>query len=140
MFNDTSALRRLETILHPYVWRAQEKFLSNQSRTRQTHVVLDVPLLFESGTHRCCDFTVVVTAPKFIQKQRVIQRSGMTIKRMEGIISHQLPDEEKRRRADYVIRTSLGKRFTRSKIVRLLREIKVRSSGVWGPDWRRKRK
>jgi dephospho-CoA kinase len=88
-------------------------------------VVLDIPLLFESGGDRRCDATLVVTAPRRVQRARVMARPGMTEERFAAILAKQMPDAEKRRRADFVVQTGLGRNLTLrrlAEIVRLLRD------------------
>lgn len=124
VFGDDAALKRLEGILHPLVRKAQDRFLAACARRREAVAVLDVPLLFEVGTDARCDATVVVSAPGFLQSERVLSRPGMTREKFEGILERQLTDAEKRLRADFVVRTGCGKRRTLRElraIVRLMR-------------------
>ncbi len=106
VFRDAAELQRLEGILHPMVRRAQRRFLLRH-RARPV-VVLDVPLLFESRGDRRCDTVLVVSAPAWLQHQRVLRRPGMSAAKLAGILAKQMPDPEKRRRADHVIPTGLG--------------------------------
>ncbi len=124
IFKDPAARARLEAILHPRVRRATRAFLKQQRRLRRDVVVLDIPLLFETGGERLCDAVIVVSAPPAVQAQRVMARPGMTRERFRGILSAQLSDREKRRRADFVVSTGLAKGRTLRQltaIVRLLR-------------------
>jgi dephospho-CoA kinase len=89
-------------------------------------VVLDIPLLYETGGERQCDAVVVVTAPKFLQDQRVLGRKGMTPRRLKDVLMRQMPDAEKRRRADFVVQTGIGKRASRTALLRLLRRLRRR--------------
>ena len=109
VFEDRAALRRLEAILHPAVRRATRVFLGHQARRGRPLVVLDIPLLYETGGERLCDAVIVVTAPAFVQRRRVMARRGMTAARFGAILDQQMPDLEKRRRADFAIRTGLSK-------------------------------
>jgi dephospho-CoA kinase len=120
VFADPAQLRALEAIVHPLVFQAQRRFLRAQARRRTRLVVLDIPLLFEAGSDRRCAAVLVVSAPSFVQRQRVMRRSGMTAEKFAGILAKQMPDAEKRRRADFVIPTGLGKRLT---LIRLRRAI-----------------
>ncbi len=125
VFGDPAALRRLEAILHPLVRRSTECFLKRQRRRRRDLVVLDIPLLFETGGDALCDAVVVVTAPRFLQTARVLSRPGMTAERLAAIRAQQTPEAEKRRRADFLIWTGLGKGDSLRRlaaIVRLLRD------------------
>jgi dephospho-CoA kinase len=102
-------LKRLEGILHPAVRQTTRDFLDLQTRAGQSLVVLDIPLLYETGGEALCDAVVVVTAPSFVQHSRVMARRGMTAARFQAILDKQMPDREKRRRADFVIDTGLSK-------------------------------
>ncbi|CAA7614027.1 Dephospho-CoA kinase [Candidatus Terasakiella magnetica] len=109
VFGDLAALRRLEAIIHPLVRQAEHDFIKAQQRRRTPLVVLDIPLLFETHGEIRCDRVAVVSCPAFLQAQRVLARPGMTPERLAAILAKQTPDGEKRRRADYVIPTGLGK-------------------------------
>lgn len=109
VFGQPAELRRLEAILHPLVRRAETEFLKRQRRRGVRLVVLDIPLLFETGGQRRCDAVAVVSAPSFLQEQRVMRRPGMTAARLAAIRAQQMPDREKRRRADFVLPTGTGK-------------------------------
>ena len=102
VFGDAEALRRLESILHPLVWQAERRFLGNAARHGVPVVVLDVPLLLEAEADKLCDAVVVVTAPPFVQKPRVMSRPGMTEERFQAIMEEQM-------RADFIINTGRGK-------------------------------
>jgi dephospho-CoA kinase len=110
VFSDRAALRRLESILHPLVAEAQSGFLG--AHRLKAAVVLDVPLLFEKGGWRRCDIAVVASAPARVQRARVLARPGMTPEKFAAILETQMPDHEKRRRADVVIPTGRGRRAT----------------------------
>lgn len=103
---DDDAIGRLEAIVHPLVRRAQTRFLQAQRDAGAAFVVLDIPLLFEGSGARLVDKTVVVSAPADIQRARVLSRPGMTEEKFEAILARQMPDAEKRARADFVIDTS----------------------------------
>lgn len=107
---DPTAFARLEAILHPAVSEARESFLA--AHVESPLVVLDVPLLFEAGGWRHVDKIAVVSAPAAIQRERVLARPGMTAERFEAILARQLPDAEKRARADFVIPTHEGLQVT----------------------------
>ena len=128
VFGDKPALRRLEAILHPLVRADSDAFVRRQTRCRSSLVCLDIPLLFETGAERRCDVVVVVSAPARVQAARVLLRPGMTRERFEAVLAEQVPDAEKRRRADFVISTGLGKHRSLRRlraIVRLLRDPRV---------------
>ena len=111
-FDDPAVLRKLEQILHPMVRAAQARFLKRQRARGQRLVVLDVPLLYETGGEKNCDAVAVVSAPRLVQMERVLSRRNMTLRKLIGIEARQMPDVEKRRRADFVIPTGLGRRPT----------------------------
>jgi dephospho-CoA kinase len=113
VFGDDVALRRLEAILHPMVRRAERRFLTLQRRRRVPLVVLDIPLLYETGAERRCDAVLVVSAPEFLQRQRVLRRPGMTTAKFRAIRAKQVPDSAKRRRTPWIIPTGLGRAVTR---------------------------
>lgn len=120
VFGDLSALVRLEGIVHPLVYADQRRFLARARRARRRLVVLDVPLLFESGGDRLCDRIAVVSAPALVQRQRLRQRPGMDDARIDAILARQMSDAEKRRRADFVIPTGLGRACSMQAIARIV--------------------
>lgn len=105
---DPDHWRRLESIVHPLAVRLQRSFLETEAARRTPLVVLDIPLLYETGADKLVDAVVVVSAPPEIQRARVLGRPGMTEQKLESILARQLPDVEKRKRADYVIETGRG--------------------------------
>ena len=123
VFGDGAALKRLEAILHPLVGAAKRRFLAAAARRRRRVVVLDVPLLYETGGERACDAVLVVSAPRFLQRQRVMARPGMTLEKFRGILAKQMPDAEKRRRTPYVVPTGLGRRVSLDRLRAALRDI-----------------
>jgi len=123
VFGDNAALRRLERIIHPRVFRAERRFIAKAMRERKRMVVRDVPLLFETGGDRRCDVTVVVSAPAHMQAQRVLARPGMTREKFEAIRAKQMPDAQKRRRADFVVPSGLGRGLTRRAVTGIVRKI-----------------
>ena len=124
VFGNEAALRRLERILHPLVRLSQQRFLAAARRRRAGLVVLDVPLLFETGGERRCDKVVVVSAPAFLQRQRVMKRPGMTEERLGAVLAKQMPDAEKRRRADYVVPSGLGRAETFRRLQRIVAALR----------------
>lgn len=119
VFADQVLRFRLEQVLHPLVRDSQENFL-NHCRKKGTEIaVLEIPLLYETGAEKRVDFVLVVSAPRFIQRQRVLARPGMDEAKLQAILLRQMPDIEKRKRADYVIHTGLG----RAQSMRELRTI-----------------
>jgi dephospho-CoA kinase len=102
------ALKRLETIVHPLVRQAEQGFVASQVARGAPLVVLDIPLLLETGGETRCDAVLVVTAPAPIQRARVLARPGMDATRLDAILTKQMPDAEKRRRAHFLVDTSRG--------------------------------
>jgi dephospho-CoA kinase len=126
VFGDAAAMRRLEAILHPMVRQAERRFLALCRARRLPMAVLDIPLLYETKGEARCDLVIVLTAPQFLQDQRVMKRPGMTPKRLAEIKAKQMPDAEKRQRADIVIDTGLGLRPTRTALLHVVRALKRR--------------
>jgi dephospho-CoA kinase len=116
VFADAAALARLEEIVHPLVRQAERGFLAAARRRRVALAVLDIPLLFETGASSRFDATAVVSAPRLVQRARVLRRPGMTVARLAAILDHQMPDREKRRHANFIIRTGLDRGFTLRRI------------------------
>ena len=112
VFNTPQKLHRLESILHPMVKQARQKFLQTATRRRRKLVVFDIPLLFETKAERECDLVLVVCAPVFLQLQRVGARPGMTAALFNSILQRQMPALQKARRADIVISSGLGRAVT----------------------------
>mgnify|MGYP003956742711 CR=1 FL=1 len=119
VFGDADALKRLESIVHPLVRRVQEEFLKRAAARRENIVVLDVPLLFETDGDEVCDAVIVISAPRFLQRARVLARGGMTREKLDAVLARQMSDQEKRRRADFVVPSGLGRAVT----LRRLKEI-----------------
>lgn len=119
------AIRRLEHIIHPMVREEERRFLARVRRAGRRAVVLDIPLLFETGGRRRIDSVVVVSAPAALQRTRVLARRNMTPERLAAIRALQMPDAEKRRRADVVIRTGLSRHETQRAIRRLVERLRA---------------
>ncbi len=133
VFGDTEALRRLEAIIHPMVRRVQGRFLRAAAGRGEKLVVLDIPLLFEVGLNVICDAVIVITAPAFLQRARVLARPGMTAQTLAGIIAHQISDAEKRRRADFVISSGLGRAWTLRRLQVVVRVLRRSVGRHWPP-------
>jgi dephospho-CoA kinase len=118
VLGEPSAIRTLEAIVHPLVARARSAFLA--ANAGAPWVVLDIPLLFESGGERAVDKVVVVSAPEAVQRARVLAREGMSAEKFEAIMARQTPDAEKRARADFVIETDVPLEVTRSQVCAVL--------------------
>ena len=120
VLGDAAALQRLEAIVHPLVQEAERRLLAEAAATGEKIAVLDIPLLFETGGDRRVDAVVVVSAPPDVQRARVLERPGMTIEKLESILSKQMPDAEKRRRADFVVDSSQGFESARAQVRAIL--------------------
>ncbi|MDR3518549.1 MAG: dephospho-CoA kinase [Azospirillaceae bacterium] len=131
VFGRPDALRRLEAIVHPLVRAAQNRFLACAATHHARIVVLDIPLLFETGADRRVDATICVTAPVFLQRQRVLARPGMTVTRLEAIRQAQMADATKRRRADFVVQTGSGRAFTRRRLRAVIRHLRLCHGRHW---------
>lgn len=125
IFPDAQKKKQLEDILHPLVVASQRRFISEQMRLGTDLVVLDIPLLYETGAEQRVDKVIVVTAPAFIQRQRVLKRPGMTAEKFESILRSQIPDREKRRRADFTVQTGIGRAHTRHALSRIIKQLKA---------------
>ena len=138
-FAHMNALTRLEGILHPMVQALEHVFLSRAAFRRETLVVLEVPLLFETGADFGCDATILVTAPKFLQEMRVLGRPGMTRDRLQGIRERQMPDAEKRRRANFIIQTGRARGFFLRRLTRIVTLMRDHQGQHWPPRARKAR-
>ena len=105
VLSDPEAIARLEAIVHPLVGEARRLFLRDAANDGADMVLLDIPLLFETGGEGSVDKIIVVSAPADIQRRRVLERDGMTAEKFDAILAKQMPDEEKRRRADFIVMT-----------------------------------
>ncbi|MCS6877142.1 MAG: dephospho-CoA kinase [Geminicoccaceae bacterium] len=135
VLGDRPALRRLEAIVHPLVRRAQRRFLEAQCRAGRRLVVLDVPLLFETGAERRFDRIVVVSAHPLLQEQRALRRPGMTRERLALLRAEQLPDAVKRRRADFVIASGFDRGRTAAAVARIIRAVRGEPGRAWPRAW-----
>jgi dephospho-CoA kinase len=116
-------IRRLEEIVHPLVAKARDAFLEQAERAGARIAVLDIPLLYETGGEKLCDAVVVVSAPAEIQRERVLRRTGMTDAKFDAILAKQMPDAEKRARADFVVDTSKGFDAARAQVRDILGRV-----------------
>jgi dephospho-CoA kinase len=119
------ALRRLEGIIHPLVRQAERAFLARARRARNRAAVLDIPLLFETGGRRHMDLVVVVSAPRDVQIHRVRLRRRMSAGDIAAVLARQMPDIEKRRHADVVVRTGLSRHHALRRLHRLIQELRT---------------
>jgi dephospho-CoA kinase len=125
VLNDAAALARLEAIVHPLVRREEERFLATAEKAGAAVAVLDIPLLFETGGDRRVDAIVVVSAPPDVQQARVFERAGMTEEKFRALLGKQMPDEEKRRRADFIVDSSQGFDSARAQVHAILQAVKT---------------
>jgi dephospho-CoA kinase len=120
VLGDVGALTRLEAIVHPLVQEAERRLLAEAQARGEKVAVLDIPLLFETGGEERVDAVVVVSAPADVQRARTLGRPGMTVDKLDAILARQMPDHEKRRRADFVVDTSRGFEAARAKVRAIL--------------------
>lgn len=124
VFDDGNKRQALEQILHPLVRLERDNWLAQLKANGEFAAGLDVPLLFETGGEKECDYTVVASASAFLQQIRALARGGMTLTRLNAILALQMPDEMKRDKADFVIPTDFGKSTSRWYIQRLLTQLR----------------
>lgn len=118
--HDSAAMKRLEQIVHPMLYAYRQAFLEQAERSGAPLAVIDVPLLFETGGEGSVDAVVVVTTTTDIQRERILARGNMTSDKLKAIQARQLPDAEKRKRADFVVDTSYGLDHVRAQIREIL--------------------
>ena len=116
-------IRRLERIVHPLVARVRDDFLAGAERAGAKVALLDIPLLYETGGETRCDAVVVVSAPAEVQRERVLMRPGMTEAKLAAILAKQVPDADKRARADFVVDTSQGFDLARQQVRDILAKV-----------------
>jgi dephospho-CoA kinase len=121
--HNTEAMKRLEGIVHPMLAKHERAFLEEAERSGARIAVLDIPLLFETGGERRVDAVAVVTATPQLQRERILARPNMTPDKFEAILARQMPDAEKRRRADFLVDTSHGIEPVRDQIRDILAEL-----------------
>jgi len=116
-------LRKLESLIHPLVRKKQEGFIAHWQKQGSPFALLDIPLLFETGREKELDYVIVVSADEAIQRKRALARPGMTEEKLASILARQMPDAEKRRRADFVIENSAGLDHLRMQVDALCRKL-----------------
>ena len=129
--SDPGVMRGLEKIIHPMVSAARRRFLQRARRDGCRWVVLDIPLLFETGAERLCDCVAVVSAPASIQRARVLRRGRMTPAQIDAVLARQMPDRQRRRKADVIIETGLSRFDTVRQVRRLLRAMREDTPTAW---------
>ena len=120
--HDPAAIKRLESIVHPMLGASRQKFLHDAEQSGAPVAVVDVPLLYETGGEKRVDAVVVVTTTPEIQRERILARENMTGEKLDALLARQLPDAEKRKRADFVVDTSHGLDPVRARIRDILKE------------------
>jgi dephospho-CoA kinase len=131
VLGNSQALRLLESIIHPLVGLAQLEFLRKCEAEGKPMVVLDIPLLFEKGGKERVDFVVVVSAPKELQRERVLAREGMTAEKLDAILAQQTPDDVKRAGADFVVDTSQGLDHAFQQVKTIVAVLEGREGKAW---------
>ncbi|OHV80794.1 dephospho-CoA kinase [Rhizobium sp. LCM 4573] len=121
---DPAALRRLESIVHPLVRKREAEFLARHRALNSDMVLLDIPLLFEAGGEARVDVIVVVTCDPQIQRERVLARPNMTEEKLDMILSRQMPDAEKRKRADFLVDTGHGMEAARARVEEIITTLR----------------
>ncbi|WP_192255413.1 dephospho-CoA kinase [Mesorhizobium silamurunense] len=132
VLGDPAALKTLEAIIHPLVRADADAFLARHRAAGAPIAVLDIPLLFETGGRDRVDKVVVVTAPAEVQRSRVLERPGMSEKKFAAILAKQVPDEEKRRQADFIVDTGKGFDTARAAVEAIIAELSGEKSGKAG--------
>ena len=131
VLGDPDALKRLESIIHPLVGAEQKTFLHQAEEEGAKMVVLDIPLLYETGGEKRVDAVVVVSAPYEVQRQRVLERPGMNEEKLAAILAKQLPDADKRARADFIIETDKGLDHAREQVRKVIASLDGRQGRAW---------
>lgn len=120
---NSAAMKKLETLVHPLVKQERDSFIKTAKDNNEKIVILDIPLLFETGMETQCDKVVVVTTTPQDQKQRVLSRDGMSEEKFNNILKLQMPDSEKRKKADYIIDTSQGLQNAKKQVLKIIDEL-----------------
>jgi dephospho-CoA kinase len=126
--SDPRALRDLEALIHPLVREAEARFVEDARKRQDEVVILDIPLLFETGRDAAMDAIVVVSAPQAVQRERVLKRPGMTAEKFEAILARQVPDVDKRAKADFIIETDKGLDHALQQVKRIAAELRRRAA------------
>ncbi|MGB3445794.1 MAG: dephospho-CoA kinase [Xanthobacteraceae bacterium] len=121
--HDAEAMKQLESIVHPMLRAHHQQFLDDAEKSGASVAVVDVPLLYETGGENRVDAVVVVTTAPDVQRERILARDGMTPEKLDAILAKQLPDAEKRRRADFIVDTSHGLDPVRIRVREILDEV-----------------
>jgi dephospho-CoA kinase len=123
VIGNPEAMKKLESIIHPLVAEERNAFLASAEQSGAAVVVLDIPLLYETGGEKHCDYVAVVTTSPDEQKRRVLAREGMTSEKFDKILASQVPDSIKRQRADFIIETTDGLEVARKQVMEVLQKL-----------------
>ena len=132
---DSTGFKRLEAIVHPLVREAERAFLAAEKARGAPMAVLEIPLLLETGGERNVDAVVVVSAPPDVQRERVLRRPGMTAEKLAQILSRQMPDEEKRKRAHFVVDTGGTLDQTYAQIDVVIEALQAHAASAYERAW-----
>jgi dephospho-CoA kinase len=135
VMEDPEAFRRLEAIIHPLVEAEEQAFLRREAARGAEMAVLEIPLLYETGRDAHVDAVVVVSASAATQRARVLKRPGMTPEKLDGLLTRQLSDAEKRRRADFVVDTDVPMAESAARIDAIIAELRMRKGEAYHRHW-----
>jgi len=135
LLKDPSGFKRLEAIVHPLVFEAERAFLRAEAARGSDMAVLEIPLLLEGDGAQRVDVVIVVSAPAHVQRQRVLDRPGMTAEKFEQILARQVPDAEKRARADFVVDTGAPLAETLAQVDRVIASLRGRTGTAYAAHW-----
>jgi len=135
VLDEPDQIKRLEAIVHPLVLAAEREFLRAETAKGAAMAVLEIPLLLETGGERRVDVVIVCSAPAETQRERVMQRPGMGLEKLEQILSRQMPDQQKRARADFVVDTSGTFAETDSQVDRIIETLNGRQGTAYAEYW-----
>jgi dephospho-CoA kinase len=128
-------LRELEAIVHPMVREAERSFLRNEAKRGTPIAVLEIPLLFEAAVDRLVDAVIVLTAPPEVQRERLLKRAGLSPEKLDKLLARQMPDAEKRARADFVVDTSGPVEATQAQLDGIVAALRSWSGQAYARDW-----
>ena len=123
VFKNKKLKRNLENIIHPQIGKERKKWTEQAIRRRDKIICYDIPLLFETKGEKAVDEVIVVSAPYFIQRQRALKRKNMDLKKLNNILKTQMPDKDKRKRANFVVNTGNGHRFARNQVKNIIEKL-----------------
>lgn len=136
VLHDPGGLKRLESIVHPLVQRAERRFLQGEAERGSAMAVLEIPLLFETGGEERVDVTVVVSAPEEEQRRRVLARPGITPEKLASMLARQMPDADKRRRADFVVDTGQPLAASYAQVDSIIEALRGRKGQAYERFWK----